>query len=38
MKLESTKQEELLQGIPIKTKDRFVEVLETFKPYSLKKE
>jgi len=37
-KLESTKQEELLQGIPIKTKDRFVEVLETFKPYSLKKE
>jgi forespore regulator of the sigma-K checkpoint len=38
MKLESAKQEELLQGIPIKTKDRFVEVLETFKPYSLKKE
>lgn len=37
-KLESTKQEELIQGIPIKTKDRYVEVLETFKPYSLKKE
>ncbi|MEH7074181.1 intercompartmental signaling factor BofC [Neobacillus drentensis] len=37
-KLESTKQEELIQGIPIKTKDRFVEVLETFKPYTLKKE
>ena len=33
-KLESNKQEELLQGIPIKTKDRYVEVLETFKPYS----
>jgi forespore regulator of the sigma-K checkpoint len=37
-KLESNKQEELLQGIPIKTKDRYVEVLETFEPYSLKKE
>jgi forespore regulator of the sigma-K checkpoint len=33
-KLESRKQEELIHGIPIKTKDRFVEVLETFKPYS----
>jgi forespore regulator of the sigma-K checkpoint len=33
-KLESKKQEELLNGIPIKTKDRYVEVLETFKPYS----
>jgi forespore regulator of the sigma-K checkpoint len=33
-RLESRKQEELLQGIPIKTKDRYVEVLETFKPYS----
>lgn len=33
-KLESRKQEELIQGIPIKTKDRYVEVLETFKPYS----
>lgn len=33
-KLESHKQEELLQGIPIKTKDRYMEVLETFKPYS----
>jgi forespore regulator of the sigma-K checkpoint len=37
-KLESSKQEELIQGIPIKTKDRYVEVLETFKPYTLKKE
>jgi len=37
-KLESTKQEELIQGIPIKNKNRYVEVLETFKPYSLKKE
>ncbi|MBV7505960.1 intercompartmental signaling factor BofC [Bacillus sp. sid0103] len=37
-KLESAKQEELIQGIPIKNKDRYVEVLETFKPYSLKKE
>lgn len=35
-KLESKKQEELLQGIPIKTKDRYVEVLETFKHYSKK--
>ncbi|MED1468382.1 BofC C-terminal domain-containing protein [Bacillus salipaludis] len=33
-KLESKKQEELLQGIPIKTKDRYVEVLETFRHYS----
>lgn len=37
-KLESKKQEELIRGIPIKTKDRYVEVLETFKPYSLKEE
>jgi forespore regulator of the sigma-K checkpoint len=37
-KLESKKQEELIQGIPIKTKDRYVEVLETFKAYSIKKE
>jgi forespore regulator of the sigma-K checkpoint len=35
-KLESKKQEELIQGIPIKTRDRYVEVLETFKPYSMK--
>ncbi|WP_419956055.1 BofC C-terminal domain-containing protein [Neobacillus niacini] len=34
-KLESKKQEELIQGIPIKTRDRYVEVLETFKHYSL---
>lgn len=37
-KLESKKQEELLQGIPIRTKDRYVQVLETFKPYSIKTE
>ncbi|NRD75970.1 BofC C-terminal domain-containing protein [Bacillus sp. BRMEA1] len=37
-KLESKKQEELLQGIPILTKDRYVQVLETFKPYSVKNE
>ncbi|MCL6571597.1 MAG: intercompartmental signaling factor BofC [Bacillus sp. (in: Bacteria)] len=37
-KLESKKQEELMHGIPIKTKDRYVEVLETFKVYSIKKE
>jgi len=37
-KLESKKQEELIQGIPIKSKDHYVEVLETFEPYSLKKE
>lgn len=35
-KLESKKQEQLIHGIPIKTKDRYVEVLETFKPYSIK--
>lgn len=34
-KLESHKHEELKKGIPIKTKDRYVEVLETFKSYSL---
>ncbi|CAM3706303.1 sporulation cell-cell signaling protein BofC [Aeromicrobium ponti] len=33
-KLESTKCEELKKGIPIMTKDRYVEVLETFKDYS----
>lgn len=35
-KLESKKQEELIQGIPIISKDHYVEVLETFKPYSKK--
>ncbi|MBB6445897.1 BofC C-terminal domain-containing protein [Bacillus benzoevorans] len=34
-KLESRKREELLKGIPIKTKDRYVKVLETFKSYTL---
>jgi forespore regulator of the sigma-K checkpoint len=33
-KLESHKQQELIEGIPIKTKDRYVHVLETFKLYS----
>jgi forespore regulator of the sigma-K checkpoint len=33
-KLESKKQEELKTGIPVRTKNRYVEVLETFKPYS----
>jgi forespore regulator of the sigma-K checkpoint len=33
-KLESKKQEELKIGIPVRTKNRYVEVLETFKPYS----
>jgi forespore regulator of the sigma-K checkpoint len=37
-KLESKAQQELLQGIPIKTKDRYVEVLQTFQPYSVKRE
>ena len=37
-KLESRKREELIKGIPIKTKDRYVEVLETFKSYSKEKE
>jgi forespore regulator of the sigma-K checkpoint len=32
-KLESRKHLELKEGIPIKTKDRYVNVLETFKPY-----
>lgn len=35
-RLESKKQEELIQGIPIKSKDHYVQVLETFKPYSKK--
>ncbi|MEH7343630.1 intercompartmental signaling factor BofC [Bacillus sp. JJ1532] len=33
-RLESKKCEELKEGIPIKTKEQFVEVLETFKSYS----
>ncbi|WP_026585350.1 intercompartmental signaling factor BofC [Bacillus sp. J33] len=33
-KLESTKCKELKKGIPIMTKDRYIEVLETFKSYS----
>lgn len=33
-KLESRKREELLNGIPIKSKTHYVEVLETFKPYT----
>lgn len=33
-KLESSKQKELHDGIPIKNKDRYVKVLETFKSYS----
>lgn len=32
-KLESRKHYQLKKGIPIKTKDRYVQVLETFKPY-----
>jgi forespore regulator of the sigma-K checkpoint len=32
-KLESRKHHQLKKGIPIKTKDRYVQVLETFKPY-----
>lgn len=34
-KLESKRHEELKEGIPIKNKDRYVEVLETFKNYTL---
>ncbi|MFF2447693.1 BofC C-terminal domain-containing protein [Neobacillus sp. NPDC058068] len=37
-RLESNKQEQLIHGIPIKTKDHYVKVLETFKPYSVEKE
>ncbi|WP_338470376.1 BofC C-terminal domain-containing protein [Niallia sp. XMNu-256] len=37
-KLESTKREELKNGIPVKTKDRYVEVLETYKNYSKEKQ
>lgn len=33
-KLESRKRQQLIKGIPIKTKDRYQQVLETFKPYS----
>ncbi|CEG28006.1 BofC C-terminal domain-containing protein [Bacillus sp. B-jedd] len=33
-KLESRKQVELQKGIPIRTRDRYMEVLESFKPYS----
>ncbi|MGG5254915.1 BofC C-terminal domain-containing protein [Neobacillus sp. SM06] len=33
-KLESYRQKELFKGIPVKTKDRYIKVLETFKPYS----
>jgi forespore regulator of the sigma-K checkpoint len=33
-RLESKKCEELKEGIPIMTKDRYIEVLETFKTYS----
>ncbi|MBY0123930.1 intercompartmental signaling factor BofC [Bacillus sp. S/N-304-OC-R1] len=33
-RLESKKCEELKKGIPIKTKEQYVEVLETFKSYS----
>lgn len=33
-KLESQIRKDLMKGIPIKTKDRYVEVLETFKTYS----
>ena len=33
-KLESKKWEELKKGIPIKTKEQYVQVIETFKPYS----
>lgn len=34
-RLESRKHEELKEGIPIKNKDRYVEVLETFKNYTI---
>lgn len=37
-KLESTQQKHLRKGIPIKTKDRYVEVLETFKNYTILEE
>lgn len=37
-KLESQIRKELKKGIPIKTKDRYEEVLETFKTYSKEKE
>ncbi|MCQ6273548.1 BofC C-terminal domain-containing protein [Bacillus sp. V3B] len=37
-KLESHKRNELKKGIPIKTKDRYVEVLEIFKTYTKEKQ
>ncbi len=33
-KLESRKKQQLKRGIPVKSKDRYQQVLETFKPYS----
>jgi forespore regulator of the sigma-K checkpoint len=34
-KLESKKREELMNGIPVRTKERYFELIETFKSYSL---
>jgi forespore regulator of the sigma-K checkpoint len=34
-KLESRKRQQLIKGIPVRTKDRYHRVLETFKPYSI---
>ncbi|AKP47955.1 BofC C-terminal domain-containing protein [Bacillus smithii] len=36
-KLESGVQKELRHGIPIKTKEKYTKVIETFKPYSIEK-
>lgn len=36
-KLESGVQKELQRGIPIKTKEKYSKVIETFKPYSVEK-
>ncbi len=34
-KLETRSQEQLVKGIPVRTKEDFIQVLEAFKPYSL---
>ncbi|MFD1736056.1 BofC C-terminal domain-containing protein [Bacillus salitolerans] len=34
-KLESRQHEELIRGIPVKSKDKYVEVMEVFKPFSI---
>ncbi|WP_070120789.1 intercompartmental signaling factor BofC [Bacillus marinisedimentorum] len=37
-KLESRQQQKLLEGIPVQTKEEYVHVIETFKPYKISPE